>query len=226
MSSVPAHFGFPSNKRNSPSVYVHISTSNQRRPLHQMPDSFSPDILYQSCSASSRNPIIVTGKTYFYSHYCSSKAPVRQSLYKSDVAGRIIRLAIKLSEYDIEYTTRKRIKANTLLDFVVECTDSVPTTPLVPPESSIPYDCWKIHVDGSAAKANRGADNHLSRRLQVILRLKYTFPISNNEFEYEAVLAGLRVARTLHIQKLQIFTDSQVIASHINSEFKAKEDNM
>lgn len=135
-------------------------------------------------------------------------------------------MAIELSEYDIEYTTRKRIKANTLLDFVVECTDSVPTTRLVSPESSIPSDCWKSMLTDLRLKSTEAQTITSPEGSRLFYALKYTFPISNNEFEYEAVLAGLRVARTLHIQKLQIFTDSQVIASHINSEFKAKEDNM
>lgn len=63
-------------------------------------------------------------------------------------------------------------------------------------------------------------------RSKLFYALKYTFTISNTESEYEAVLTRLQVVRTLHIQKLHIFTDSQVIADHINGEFEAKEDNM
>lgn len=110
----------------------------------------------------------------------------------------------------------------------MECTEILPTTPLAPPESSIPSDCWIIHVDDSAAESNCGTSLATTspKGSKIFYALKYTFPIRNNESEYEAVVAGLRVARTLHIQKLHVFTDSQVIASQINGKFEAKEDNM
>lgn len=135
-----------------------------------------------------------------------------------------MRWAIKLSEYDIEYTPRKRIHANTLSDFIVECTDSIPLAHINSPESSIHPDYWKFHIDGLAAEANRGAGLTITTSIgsKLFYSLKYAFPINNNESEYEAILVGLRVASTLHIQKLHIFTDSQVIADHINGEFKAK----
>lgn len=157
-----------------------------------------------------------------------TKAPIRQSLYKSDVASHIMRWAIKLSEYDIEYTPRKPVHANTLPNFIAECTDSVPLAHINSSKNESHLDCQKIHVDCSAAKANREAGLAITspKGSRLFYALKYTFPISNNESKYEVVLARLRVARTLHIQKLHIFTDSQVIAGHINGELEAKENNM
>lgn len=110
----------------------------------------------------------------------------------------------------------------------MECTDLVPLTHINSPESSIHLDCWKIHIDDLAVEANQGANLTITWLLgfTLIYALKYAFPISINESEYEAILAGLRVASTLHIQKHHIFTDSQVIVDHINGEFEAKEDNM
>lgn len=110
----------------------------------------------------------------------------------------------------------------------MECTDKVSLADINSPESSIHPDCWKIHVDGSAAEANRGVSLAITspKGSKIFYALKYTFLISNNESEYEAVLAGLRVVRTLHIQKLHIFTDSQLIVDHINGKFEVKEENM
>lgn len=110
----------------------------------------------------------------------------------------------------------------------MECTDKVSLADINSPESSIHPDCWKIHVDGSAAEANRGVSLAITspKGSKIFYALKYTFLISNNESEYEAVLAGLRVVRTLHIQKLHIFIDSQLIVDHINGKFEVKEENM
>lgn len=136
--------------------------------------------------------------------------------------------AIKVSKYNIEYTTRKCINANTLSDFIIECKDPAPIVHFSSPENSIPSDCWKIHVDDSVAKSNRGAGLEITslKGSKLFYALKYTFPISNNESEYEPFLVGLRVTYTLHIQKLHIFAYSQVIVGHINRAFEAEEDNM
>lgn len=110
----------------------------------------------------------------------------------------------------------------------MECTNSIAATHPLLNDNNIPFDCWKIHVDGSATEANHSArlaiTSHKGSKL--FYALKYTFSISNNESEYEEVLVCLWVVRTLHIQKLHVFTDSQVIVGHINGEFEAKEDNM
>ncbi|XP_071727984.1 uncharacterized protein [Rutidosis leptorrhynchoides] len=45
---------------------------------------------------------------------------------------------------------------------------------------------------------------------------------ANNEAEYEALLAGLRLARDLNIQHLKVFVDSQLVANHVTGTFKAR----
>ena len=45
--------------------------------------------------------------------------------------------------------------------------------------------------------------------------LVLSFPTSNNQAEYEALLAGLRLAEDLGAREVQIYTDSQLVASQI-----------
>ncbi|KAI5339955.1 hypothetical protein L3X38_019229 [Prunus dulcis] len=52
------------------------------------------------------------------------------------------------------------------------------------------------------------------------------FPASNNEAEYEALLAGLRVAKELAIKKLAIYSDSQLITNQASGEYMAKHPRM
>ena len=49
------------------------------------------------------------------------------------------------------------------------------------------------------------------------------FQCTNNIAEYEAILLGLRKARAMGIQRLIIKTDSQVIAGHIEKDYKARD---
>jgi ribonuclease HI len=41
------------------------------------------------------------------------------------------------------------------------------------------------------------------------------FVTTNNEAEYEAVLAGLSIAREMGVQNIEIRSDSQVVVSHV-----------
>ena len=52
------------------------------------------------------------------------------------------------------------------------------------------------------------------------------FPSTNNEAEYEALIAGLRIAKELNIRALQIFSDSQLIVCQVKKEFQTKGGNL
>ena len=48
--------------------------------------------------------------------------PIRMSMNKLEVAGRMVQWAIKLSQFDIEYHPKTVIKALALADFIAEFT--------------------------------------------------------------------------------------------------------
>jgi ribonuclease HI len=56
--------------------------------------------------------------------------------------------------------------------------------------------------------------------------LRLEFRTTNNEAEYEAVIAGLRLALELGAKSVEVRSDSQVIIGHIMGEFEAKGDKM
>ena len=41
--------------------------------------------------------------------------------------------------------------------------------------------------------------------------LRFTFPTSNNEAEYEALIIGLKLAKELEAHKLKVFNDFQLV---------------
>ncbi|GAU41791.1 hypothetical protein TSUD_379290 [Trifolium subterraneum] len=60
--------------------------------------------------------------------------------------------------------------------------------------------------------------------IEVSLRL--SFPTTNNQAEYEAFLAGLRLAVDKGAEEIKIFTDSQLVASQVSGEYQTKEERL
>uniref|UniRef100_A0A2N9HA42 Integrase catalytic domain-containing protein n=1 Tax=Fagus sylvatica TaxID=28930 RepID=A0A2N9HA42_FAGSY len=56
--------------------------------------------------------------------------------------------------------------------------------------------------------------------------IRLDFKTSNNETEYEAVLAGLNLAKTLGAKQLIVHCDSLLVASQINGEYMARDERM
>ena len=83
-------------------------------------------------------------------------------------------------------------------------------------------------MDGSSNKTGSGAGVIIEsdQGTQIELSLKFGFPASNNQAEYEALLAGLKLAREVGAQKLIIFSDSQVVTSQIAGSYQAKDPTM
>ena len=78
-------------------------------------------------------------------------------------------------------------------------------------------------MDGASNKNRAGAGVILvspeGHRIHNALRFK--FDASNNEAEYEALLAGLRKARELKIEELGICSDSQLVVNQVLGEYQA-----
>ncbi|XP_043714611.1 uncharacterized protein Mb2253c-like [Telopea speciosissima] len=85
-----------------------------------------------------------------------------------------------------------------------------------------------MFVDGSSNAEVRGAGFILTSpegfKIQFTLRL--SFLASNNEAEYEALIAGLRTARAIQVKRLAIRADSQLIVNQVNGDYEAKDDRM
>ncbi|CAL9023425.1 unnamed protein product, partial [Prunus brigantina] len=56
--------------------------------------------------------------------------------------------------------------------------------------------------------------------------LRFKFHASNNEAEYEALLAGLRLAKEMGARQIQIFSDSQLVVHQVIQDFTAKDASM
>ncbi|GKA36233.1 reverse transcriptase domain-containing protein [Tanacetum coccineum] len=56
--------------------------------------------------------------------------------------------------------------------------------------------------------------------------LRFRFDTTNNEAEYEALIAGLRITEQMGVKNLQINVDSRLVANQVNGSYIAKEPGM
>ncbi|XP_073314713.1 uncharacterized protein [Primulina huaijiensis] len=132
-------------------------------------------------------------RSYFLSHLIVvlTNSPLGRILTYSDMSGRLVKWTTELGEYDIKYEPRTAIKAQALADFLAETVHQKSEDP------------WKVYVDGSLSKDGSGVGVVLISPTgeEVKLAARLDFRASNNEAEYEAVLAGLRAARNVRATK-------------------------
>ena len=56
--------------------------------------------------------------------------------------------------------------------------------------------------------------------------LRFGFQASNNEVEYEAVIPGLNLARSIEADKLEVCSDSQLVVKQIEDSYEARGEKM
>ncbi|GJT30644.1 reverse transcriptase domain-containing protein [Tanacetum coccineum] len=87
---------------------------------------------------------------------------------------------------------------------------------------------WRLYTDG--------ASNNEGSRAGLILiapddvensyALRLNFSNSNNDAEYEALLAGLRIAKEMKVRDIHAFVDSKLVASQMEGSYETKGERM
>ena len=160
-------------------------------------------------------------RPYFQSHKIEvlTDQPLHNVIHSPKASGRSIKWAIELGEFDIRYKPRTAIKAQALADFLVECTignqevggqeDKVEE----PTKEEKPKEYWPLFFDGALKTKDSGAGLVLQSPdcFTVEYAIKLDFPTTNKEAEYEALIAGLGLARTLRVKNLKVCGDSKLV---------------
>ena len=110
------------------------------------------------------------------------------------------------------------MKVQILADFITECTipdnksenktnDTIKQT--ITLESDL-TSAWVLHIDGASNAQDSEAGFILINFEGIITEyaLRFNFKALNNQAEYEALLADLKIAKELDINILKVFTDS------------------
>ncbi|XP_065033909.1 uncharacterized protein LOC135666271 [Musa acuminata AAA Group] len=163
-------------------------------------------------------------RPYFQAHPIEviTDQPLRLILSKFDVAGRLLKWAVELGEHDIQYIPRTAIKAQAVADFIAEL------TPNTGEELEPLRDTWTLHVDGSANAKGAGAGLVLTTPdgRSIERSFRFGFRATNNEAEYEALLAGLQLAREMQVTDIRVIIDSQLVARQLDGEYEARDPTM
>ena len=162
-------------------------------------------------------------KHYFQAHtiIVLTDQPLKRAMSSPKAIGRMALWAIKLSEFDIQYRSRIAIKGQAVADFVTEYTQSEG-------QGADGLKQWIIHTDGSSNRHAGGAGVVMQTpegdKIECMIRLD--FPMTNNEAEYESLVARLDLAKAAGVGNVIVHCDSQVITSQINGEYECRSEMM
>ena len=82
----------------------------------------------------------------------------------------------------------------------------------------------RVFVDGASSAIGAKAGIFIiSPGVKVEHSFRLGFKASNNEAEYEALLAGLRVVLSLGVADLEVYFDSRLVVSQVKASFEVKD---
>ncbi|XP_070025355.1 uncharacterized protein [Nicotiana sylvestris] len=140
--------------------------------------------------------------------------------------GRLAKWAIELSEYEIAYQPRTAIKSQVLVDFVANFSQGIQ----LEAEKKLQVftganpGTWTLFTDGSSNV--RGACLGIvlvPPTGETIRQAIKCHSITNNEAEYEGMIADLELARELGINQIIIKSDSQLVVNQMLGTYTARE---
>ncbi|XP_047331527.1 uncharacterized protein LOC124935113 [Impatiens glandulifera] len=159
--------------------------------------------------------------------------PIRFLFQRTLLSPRLAKWMMMISKYGITYTMQKSIKRSIVADFL----DDQPITiddddeEMVFPDDEImnvQSEAWKLMFDGALGKQGydigillidpAGTYNPTS--------VKLSYSVTNNEAEYEACIAGIKLASEKRINRFEVIGDSNLVISQANGDCQVKDDNL
>ncbi|GFZ15662.1 hypothetical protein Acr_25g0000710 [Actinidia rufa] len=155
-------------------------------------------------------------------------------------------LAVFEHAFDISFSPRAAIKGQVLADFVAKFSPR-PKIPVQIQSKSLQRGensqnalselrttnentevdlslAWQMYVDGARNRQGAGTGVVLRSPEGVVFEqcLRFNFPATNNEAEYEALIARLRSASKLGVPELCIYSDSKLVVNQVTGKFEAR----
>ena len=125
--------------------------------------------------------------------------------------------AIKFGEFDIQYRPCTTIKGQVIADVIAKFTN----------EEDKGADNglqWSIHIDRSSNRQVGGVGvmflSPEGNQIECMVRLN--FPTTNNEAEYETLVAELDLTKAAGATSVVLYYDSQVVTIQVNRDYKCK----
>ncbi|GJR11624.1 reverse transcriptase domain-containing protein [Tanacetum coccineum] len=121
--------------------------------------------------------------------------------FRKKTPGGCLNRSLELEGYDIQYRPRTSIKGQILANFIVE------------------------RPEEESSNEPHGRTGEIPE-LRPLFTDCLTSGATNNEAEYEALIAGLRIAEQMGVKNLQAHVDLRLVANQVNGSYVAKESGM
>ncbi|GJW76991.1 reverse transcriptase domain-containing protein [Tanacetum coccineum] len=164
--------------------------SSKRGPFDGKGLTASTSLFRQPCLANPINQLQLNGKTSFS---VGTRHEEAEEILPSTPDGA----------FDITYRPRASIRVQVLADFITKKPDEEGPSMEVQVEEAIP-EPWTIFTDGSWCLEGSGVGLILTspEGKEFTYALRFEFDASNNEAEYEALVASLRIAEQMGVKNL------------------------
>ncbi|KAK2984212.1 hypothetical protein RJ640_006671 [Escallonia rubra] len=166
-------------------------------------------------------------------HLISRADHLKYILSTPVLTGRLARWTVILYQFNIEYVPQKVVKGQALAYFLAAhpVPDDSPLVLDLPDEEVMQTEIkkgWEIYFDG-ASRSPDGEKQHDLKNNQSSIGIIFVTPeggiilhsffltegCSNNEAEYEAIIAGLELSLEVSIDDLTIYGDSELIIKQL-----------
>jgi len=129
--------------------------------------------------------------------------------------------AIEFSEFDVQFHPSTAIKGQAVTNFIVEFTNMEGLGAEEHPQRI-------IHTDRSSNKQVGGASVvlHSPEGDKIECMVRFDFPTTNNEAEYETLVARLDLAKAARATSVIMYCDSQVVTNQVSGDFECKGEKM
>ncbi|GKA60029.1 reverse transcriptase domain-containing protein [Tanacetum coccineum] len=143
--------------------------------------------------------------------------PLKQILNKAQASGKLEKYSVELGAYNITYELRNAIKGQVLADFLLEAPVGTPTEEFFRLPAGVQnkddVEKWTLFTNSASNSKGSGAGLVLisPSSVEFTYALRLNFTSTNNEAEYDALLAGLRMARKMKVEDIDVKVDSKAI---------------
>ncbi|XP_022003508.1 uncharacterized protein LOC110900962 [Helianthus annuus] len=160
--------------------------------------------------------------------------PLQKVLRRPQLSGRLAKWAVELGEHSLEFKPRTTLKGQILVDFLAEVPEDeekelLKWEALEREEKGKEEEAvWKLLTDGASSEEGSGVGITLTspEGVELTYPIRLDFENTNNTAEYEALLAGMRLAKKMKAKHVEVSTDSQLVVKQYQGEYEAKDNTM
>ncbi|XP_071742632.1 uncharacterized protein [Rutidosis leptorrhynchoides] len=141
-------------------------------------------------------------------------------------------MAVELGEHEINFSSRSAVKGQILVDYLAELPADVEASAKHQDTPAPILTSWELYTDDACSAVGAGAGVILTGPdgEEHTYALRFNFDVTNNEAEYEALLAGMWIAHKLNVKVMHAYVDSKLFeafqVSHVMRGQNKKADTL